>query len=150
MSNFFQERENEGRNKFEKMFQGYTYTFTEEPYERYDAFLQGKNQDYDYVVEIKNVHRDFKKYDDFTVDSSKIESIKSVAKEKDTHALLCGFFDDYTVVWDVTYLEPEVSDMWCTSTTADYEHGSRLKKMAHLTENNATYIKKNDSRRDYN
>lgn len=143
MEDFFNNRENEGRKKLKDLFteeKGYEVAFTDNPYERYDALLTGKTGEY--VVEIKDVHRDFKQYDDFAIDASKIYHLKATAYENNKKALLVGFFDDYDIVWDVTYMNPPITDMYCTTTTADYQHGNKLKKMCHLTEEDATYKRK--------
>lgn len=142
MGDFFKDRESEGRDKFSRLFskeKGYTVEFTDDPYCRYDAMMTGKTGN-EYVVEIKNVHRPFKQYDDFLIDAQKVDGLHDAGIELSKTPLITGFFTDGTLIWDVTTTEDiPRTEAWCTATTASYEHGKKRKEMCRLTEERAAW-----------
>lgn len=148
MNKFFNEREIEGRYKWlhlniKGVLNGTkTIHFTDDPYELFDFDMTGGT-----VLsygEIKTVHRDYTKYDNFQIDYNKLKNLQTVSKEKNRTPYLVCFFDDYDVVWDITDidLEERKYTTYCTSTTANYEKGKKEKEEVWLTIDEAIYKEK--------
>lgn len=110
----YQLNEQLGRDKFSKRFGRRQHIlFTMGRYEGVDFFSTGiteSNSGKTYVGEIKNYDnpnhpRNFKDYDDYMIDWSKLLLLKATARGRNSIPLLVVFFNDYTIVWDLTEID---------------------------------------------
>ena len=139
MNTFFTTREIEGRyewitlNMKDILSGKKTIHYTEDPFEVYDFDMTASTA-LSYG-EIKTVHRDYTKFPNFQIDYKKLKSLQSLAKQDGRIPYLVCFFDDYTIVWDISGidLEERMYTTFCTSTTADYTKGKREKEEVWLT-----------------
>lgn len=142
----FTQRENEGRymwliiNLPDILSGKKTIHFTDNPYETYDFDMTAHSLSYG---EIKTIHRPYTKYVNFQIDYNKLHSLKEKAKEDNRIPYLVCFFDDYSIVWDLTKinLEERKYTTYCTSTTAEnYEKGKKEKQEVWLTKEEALWV----------
>lgn len=145
MDTFFNAREIEGRkewlelNLLDILRGNKTIHFTDNPYELFDFDMTAST-----VLsygEIKTVHRPYTKYPNFQIDYNKLKNLQVISKQMDRVPYLVCFFEDYTIVWDITSidLEERKYSQFCTSTTADYSKGKRKKEEVWLTIDEAIY-----------
>lgn len=145
---FFDARENEGRhlwlnlNERDILSGKKTIHFTENPFKVYDFDMTAST-----VLsygEIKTVHRDYIKFPNFQIDYKKLKALQDLSKQDGRVPYLVGFFNDYTIVWDITdiNLEERKYNQFCTSTTAEYAKGKREKEEVWLTIDEAIYKEK--------
>jgi len=148
MNTFFNDREMEGRyawmmlNMKDILRGKKRIDFTLDPFCTFDfemtAWTSSVTTSYG---EIKTIHRDYTKYDNFMFDYMKGKRLQNKAREDNRKAYVVGFFDDYTLVWDITEmnLEERKYTQFCTTTTANYEKGKEEKEEIWLTKEEAIY-----------
>ena len=111
--------------------------FTQDDYDGVDFFMTAFTNSLatTSVGEIKTIHRNYTKYENFQIDYKKLKNLQDTAKLDNRIPYLVCFFDDYTIVWDITNinLEERKYNRYCTSTTANYEKGKREKEEVWLT-----------------
>lgn len=150
MDAFFTTREFEGRIKWmniniRDILSGRkTIAFTADDYDGVDFFMTAFTDSImtASVGEIKTIHRNYTKYDNFQIDYKKLKNLQDVVKIDNRIPYLVCFFDDYTIVWDITdiNLEERRYNQYCTSTTADYEKGKREKEEVWLTKEESIWF----------
>ena len=142
--NNFDEAENLGRGKFERLCSAGIMSgerivdFTTDPYCFYDFAMTSKTGTS--IGEIKNLDRPYTKYPNFQIDLPKLRRLLEEANRQNCTPLLVVFFSDCTLVWDISTLEDEIEDrakkVWCTTTTADnYNRGTKEKTETFLYSN---------------
>ena len=152
MNTFFNTREIEGRYKWitlnmKDVLSGKkTIHYTEDPFEVYDFDMTAST-----VLsygEIKTVHRNYADYKNFQIDYKKVKSLQTRAQKDGRVPYLVCFFDDYTIVWDVSGIDLEERKYIksCTSTTADYGKSKRDKDEVWLTIGEAIWSSINEKK----
>lgn len=134
--NKFQQREQIGRIKTAALLSQYddwTIDYTWDDFNRIDAYATATTSGDEYVIEIKDINRDYGKYDDFSIEWSKIEAMHSHNK---TGLLICHF-TDYQIIWEIdddfyNELKNRRYNSLCTSTTMNYVHGQVNKVLTRL------------------
>ena len=154
MRNEFENRENGGRVKWlqlnmKDVVSGKkTIAFTYDPYAPIDFLMTALTNVSGYLEsmgEIKDIHRDYTKYNNFQIDYHKLQNLKARAEEDAKVPYLVCFFTDYCIVWDLTDidLEERKYTTLCTSTTAEnYNKGSREKEEVWLDKSEALWTRK--------
>ena len=150
MTTFFATREIEGRKKWLELnlsdiLNGKkTVHFTDDPFCPYD-FDMTATTTLSYG-EIKTVHRNYNKYPDFQIDYIKVKTLQDISIKDSRRSYVVGFFDDETIVWDVTdmNLEERKYNQFCTSTTANYSKGKKEKEEIWLKKEEAIYPRKTE------
>lgn len=138
MDTFYTTREYEGRKKWldinmNDVLRGKkNIVFTLDDFDTVDFLMTAftGNKATTSIGEIKTIHRNYTKYDNFQIDYKKMKNLQDKAKNGGDIPYLVVFFDDYTVVWDITDidLESRKYNQYCTSTTANYQKGRREKE----------------------
>lgn len=145
----FLEREIEGRSKWQKVNEYDVLTgkkviqFTKDTYDPVDFYMTAGTKTS--VGEIKTIHRNYTQYPDFQIDYKKLKEVKDKAKEDERLAYLVVFFDDYTMVWDLSKIDIEERKHMvnCTATTAqNYNKGVKEKMEVCLTMQEAIFVRK--------
>lgn len=151
MSNtFFSTREIEGRskwfelNKREILLGKKAVVFTLDEFDGVDFFMTAYTTNTRSIGEIKTVHRPYSKYPNFQIDYSKAKGVQEKAKAENSIPYVVGFFDDCTIVWDISNIDLEERRyiQYCTSTTADYQKGKKKKEEVWLLKEEAIYTGK--------
>ncbi len=121
MNDGYQLAELRGRNKYSKRLgKGQVIVFTVQKYDGIDFFSTGNtlsNSGITYVGEIKNYDdpnnpRPFKKYKNYMIDWSKLANLRAEALRRNSIPLLVVFFEDYTIVWDITNIDIDSRRKW--------------------------------------
>lgn len=150
---FFSTRENEGRhlwlnlNERDILSGKKTIHFTTGAFDTYDFDMTATTREDNDVLsygEIKTVHRDYVKFPNFQIDYKKLKALQDLSKQDGRIPYLVCFFEDYTIVWDITdiNLEERKYNQFCTSTMAEYTKGKREKEEVWLTIDEAIYKEK--------
>lgn len=145
----FLERELEGRSKWQKVNEYDVLTgkkviqFTKDTFDPVDFYMTAGTKTS--VGEIKTIHRNYMQYPDFQIDYKKLKEIKDKAKDDERLPYLVVFFDDYTMVWDLSKIDIEERKHMvnCTATTAqNYNKGVKEKMEVCLTMQEAIFVRK--------
>lgn len=148
MDTFFTARECEGRLKWLNLNLKDVLTgnkcikFTTDPYCPHDfemtAWTSSVTLSYG---EIKTIHRNYSNYPNFQIDYNKVKTLQDNSANDNRRAYVVGFFDDDTIVWDITDIDFEERryKQYCTTTTADYEKGKKPKEEIWLVKEEAIY-----------
>ncbi len=93
------------------------------------------------VGEIKNYDnpdhpRPFTKFDNYMIDYGKLRNLKARAKALNAIPLLIVFFDDYTILWDLTEIDTDsrTSWEWVNKDGQNYGCEEELQEMTYLYE----------------
>lgn len=143
--NNFQKTEKIGRKYFEKLLQNAKvtdYKFTKDPYLSWDCeYTIG---DTTYLAEIKVRNCTSTQYQDFILESHKVEAIKAEAatRENRTVGVYANFFSDgIAALWNIDNVSSTTPEIikYCAKTTA-YDNGYTEKKVRMITLNQAAKI----------
>ena len=117
----YQQAEQRGRNKTSQRFgQRLQIVYTVDRHNPIDFYATGITLEYSgvtYVVEIKNYDdpehpRPFTKFSNYMIDWSKLSTLKAEAKGKGRRPLLIVYFDDWTIIWDITDIDIDSRREW--------------------------------------
>lgn len=129
--NEYEIREKEGRRMAVADF-GHLYEIysSENTYSRDDMIFAGDKETL--LVEVKNIHRPYRKFGNFQIDYEKIEALYDRANKKGYVPTLLCYFDDYRIMWridDLSIYTNRIADVRCTATTAtNYGENKRDKR----------------------
>jgi hypothetical protein len=153
METFFENREFEGRyewlslNMRDVLRGRKVIQFTLDPYCPQDfemtAYTSSTTLSYG---EIKTIHRDYTKYENFQINYKKMKRLQDRAKKDGRVPYLVCFFDDYKIVWDITDIDFEARKytQYCTPTTAFYTKEKEESEQVWLTKEEALWSSIND------
>ncbi len=112
----FEKSEQEGRELFKKLANQLNLQiihFTEH-YDCYDVlFVSGGTE---WIGEIKKRECNSNKYPNYILEKKKVDSIKSTFPSK--KIMYINFFDDTTLMWDITNINQKVYTKYLPKTTA--------------------------------
>lgn len=110
----------------------------------YDATIS-KNNELRYIVEIKSRGDNIKPttYDEFIIDSSKVEKLKKAMEEKGVDAYIFELFPNHGVgyIWHISPLNSEFREVYINANENTIAGNSKVrKKMCMLPHSNATAV----------
>lgn len=116
----YQLAEQRGRTKTSKRFKNLQIVFTTDKMDKVDFYATGLTFNHSgdtYVGEIKNYddpnyHRSFKKFKNYMIDYWKLSYLITIAKAEGRTPLLIVYFDDYTIVWDISNIDIDSRRKW--------------------------------------
>ena len=112
-SSKYEMTEQRGRTKAKQRFgyrEQFNFTDLTSPIDFFATGITLSNSGETSVGEIKNYDdpehpRNFYDYDDYMIDWLKLAKLRAIAKANNSRALLVVFFNDYTIVWDITDID---------------------------------------------
>lgn len=143
----FQRKEDEGRRKFAKLFQGaQDIKFTTDKYDKVDAYVTGFTGEVA-VMEIKNRDIPSTKYaeEGYILEENKYKALMDKYLEEGYSPYYISFFnDDVWYIWDCRDVDNrKILLQYCTSSTAEnYHRGEVEKRVFHLKPEDAKFSSK--------
>lgn len=145
-----QKAENIGRTLFKNDWgHRLTISFTSDQYNSTDFSATATTPTYrTYAGEIK-AYRDERyprrsdKFPDYQIDYDKLQSITEKAKESNSTPLLCVYFTDKTVFWDLSKFDWTKNDTWTYTNKYGYAYGQEKEytHQARIKVEDAVYVK---------
>lgn len=145
-----QKAENIGRTLFKSDWgHRLSISFTGDEYNTTDFSATAITPTYKtYTGEIKayrdvNHPRSAYKFSDYQIDYNKLESLYNKAKANGSTPLLCVYFSDYTVYWDLSKFDWTQNSTWTYTNKYGYNYGSEKEytHQAHIKIDDAVYVK---------